>query len=191
MTIELLSAVRRPRENDMSPAPSLTWPRHAGVTALAWVEPGDNVCVYLLRLHGEQDQVELPWGHVNPETDELEFEAWAETKSFARACLIPASEVRQVCDAEGAQGSVIYKPKYGGSFAGVWVPASPHVYQPAAFKLLTAPAGPDLEPYCTRQPIFIEAHQAREWLNPRVNTVRLQKAPPVGTFTILEAAAAA
>jgi putative SOS response-associated peptidase YedK len=186
MNIEILSAVRRPHHSDTSPAPGSAWPPRAGVAASAWVEPGDQVCVYLLTLHGARDHVDLPWGQINAATDELEFLALAETKSFARACLIPASEVRQACDAEGIAGSVVYKPKYAGSLAGFWVPADPHLYQPSAFKLLMAPAGPDLAPYCSRQPIFIASDEAADWLNPRVNTSRFQQSSPVGTFTILE-----
>ncbi|MBW0007152.1 MAG: hypothetical protein JO335_05490 [Sphingomonas sp.] len=185
MHIELLSAVRRASPNDMSPPHQGTWPQPAGVTASAWVEPGDQVCVYLLKLHGAKDQVELPWGRVDDATDELDFTAWAEGKSFARACLIPAGELRQKCDAGDVRGTVTYKPTYPGSFAGFWVPAKPHLYQPVAFMLLTAPAGPDLAPYCERQPIFISAENADEWLNPKVNTVRFQHEPPRGTFTVL------
>lgn len=185
MSIELLSAVRRPHYSDTADRSS-PWPPRAGVTASDWVEPGDGVCVYLLTLNGAQDQVELPWGQINPATDELVFLEWAEAKSFARPCLVPVSEVRQACDADGASGSVLYKPKYAGSLAGCWVFASPGLYQPAAFRLLTAPAGSDLAPYCTRQPVFIAADDASDWLSPLVNTARFQRAPAVGTFTIIE-----
>jgi len=169
----------------MSPPHNGAWPQHAGVTASAWVEPGDHVCVHLLKLHGAKDQVELPWGQIDAATDELNFTAWAEGKSFARACLIPVSELRQECDNDRSLGTVIYKPKYPGSLAGFWVPAKPHLYEPAAFMLLTAPAGPDLAPFCERQPIFILAENADEWLNPKINTVRFQHEPPHGTFTVL------
>jgi putative SOS response-associated peptidase YedK len=187
MNIELLGAVRSAHPVITSPATGPSWPPHAGLTTTAWVEPGDCVCVTLLKLHGAQDSVELQWGQHNASTGELDFATWSEGKSFARPCLIPVAQVRQMCDSNGVTGWVAYKPKYGGSLAGTWVSADPHLYQPVAFKLLTAAAGPDLARYCTREPVFIPPEHHANWLNPKVSCGRLQKSSPEGTFTILEA----
>ena len=186
MDIQLLSAVRSVHPDIATHAAGPNWPRHAGMTTTAWVKPGDSVCVTLLKLHGAQDRVELHWGHRKAPTDALDFVAWSEGKSYAHPCLIPVAQVHQACDVDGATGSVVYQPKYGGCFAGVWVSSDPHLYHPVAFKLLTVPAGPDLAPYCTRQPVFVPPEHHANWLSPKVNTVRLQQASPEGTFEVLE-----
>jgi len=184
MEIELLSAVR-PAYISATPA-GPTWPCQVPVTASAWVKPGDSVCVTMLTMNGASDCVELPWGQIDPVTEELDFLVWSTGQGFARRCLVPVAQVRQSCDAEGASGWVAYKPRYGGNFAGVWVLDNPHGFRPMAFKLLTVPAGRDLSPYCTRQPILIPPEGCANWLNPSVSTARLQQAPPVGTFDVLE-----
>jgi putative SOS response-associated peptidase YedK len=67
-----------------------------------------------------------------------------------------------------------------------WISENSDVYRSVAFKLLTVASGPDLAPYCTRQPLLIDAELAADWLNPRVSTKRLQNAPAEGWVKILE-----
>jgi putative SOS response-associated peptidase YedK len=186
MNIQLLSAVQRdvfePIHNERRP-----WPPRVMLTGAAWVRPGDRACVTLLTLHGKEDQVELPWGIVDPVTGELDFQAHSEGKSFARPCLIIAQQVVQDCDVGDRTdaASICFAVRAPGAFAGMWIAANSHVYQPVAFKILMAPAGPDLAPYCTRQPVLIPTPQFRNWLNPTVSTKGLQHAPDAGTFEVL------
>ena len=67
----------------------------------------------------------------------------------------------------------------------MWVPETPHLYQPVAFKLLMSPAGPDLAGHCTRQPVMVPAEKHSDWLDPTVSTTALQKASCEGSFEIL------
>lgn len=167
------------------------WPRPIHDVELAWVQPGDRVVVSLVNPNSDHTQYELPWGRRDLATNSLVSTRITEGSNFARACVMPFREVRMVCDVDGHVGGanrqfVTFRPVSAGFLAGCWLPEDEGFQHPCAFKVVMVHAGPDLQPFCRYEPLFLPVGLKPIWLDPALANRKYQRPAGARTFKVLD-----
>lgn len=133
---------------------------------------------------GRPQLIKARWGSNPRFTDGVEFRfVRTEGKTFpSYRCLIPASEFQM------RVGEKRYRVMLDdGNFfylAGIWEPAIAD--WPLSFRIITAPANPEVSQYQERHGAIILRRQVKDWLDGAVAETELLVAPPARIFDIRE-----